>query len=105
MLDRSTASKACRLPARAFTNLRISTKIVAVALVISSIFAAIAVVGVREHVRDQGRVPDVAHARQRRGRTLPGDNGNADPTWQADAPQTREPDTSLGHGGRDSSAS
>jgi hypothetical protein len=31
------------------------------------------------------------------GRTLPGDNGNADPTWQADAP---EPDTRLGQGGR-----
>lgn len=34
------------------------------------------------------------------GRALHGDNGNADPAWQADAPQTREPDTSLGHGGR-----
>jgi hypothetical protein len=34
------------------------------------------------------------------GRTLHGDHGNADPTWQADAPETREPDTSLGHGGR-----
>ena len=34
------------------------------------------------------------------GRALHGDNGNADPAWQADAPETREPDTSLGHGGR-----
>jgi hypothetical protein len=34
------------------------------------------------------------------GRTLHGDQGNADPIWQADAPETREPDTSLGHGGR-----
>jgi hypothetical protein len=34
------------------------------------------------------------------GRTLHGDHGNADPVWQADAPETREPDTSLGHGGR-----
>jgi hypothetical protein len=33
------------------------------------------------------------------GRMLHGDQGNADPVWQADAPQTREPDTSLGHGG------
>jgi hypothetical protein len=33
------------------------------------------------------------------GRALHGDQGNADPVWQADAPQTREPDTSLGHGG------
>lgn len=33
------------------------------------------------------------------GRALHGDNGNADPAWQADAPETREPDTSLGHGG------
>ncbi len=32
------------------------------------------------------------------GRALPGDHGNADPTWQADAPETREPDTSLGGG-------
>jgi hypothetical protein len=30
------------------------------------------------------------------GRTLHGDHGNADPVWQADAPETREPDTSLG---------
>ena len=30
------------------------------------------------------------------GRTLHGDQGNADPVWQADAPETREPDTSLG---------
>jgi hypothetical protein len=34
------------------------------------------------------------------GRALHGDHGNADPVWQADAPETREPDTSLGHGGR-----
>src|SRR5689334_18763488 len=33
------------------------------------------------------------------GRALHGDQGNADPVWQADAPETREPDTSLGHGG------
>src|ERR671932_995704 len=33
------------------------------------------------------------------GRALHGDNGNADPVWQADAPETREPDTSLGRGG------
>ena len=33
------------------------------------------------------------------GRMLHGDQGNADPVWQADAPETREPDTSLGHGG------
>jgi hypothetical protein len=33
------------------------------------------------------------------GRTLHGDQGNADPVWQADAPQTREPDTSLGRSG------
>jgi hypothetical protein len=32
------------------------------------------------------------------GRALHGDNGNADPVWQADAPETREPDTSLGQG-------
>ena len=32
------------------------------------------------------------------GRALHGDNGNADPAWEADAPETREPDTSLGHG-------
>lgn len=32
------------------------------------------------------------------GRTLHGDQGNADPTWQADAPETVEPDTSLGRG-------
>jgi hypothetical protein len=32
------------------------------------------------------------------GRMLHGDHGNADPAWQADAPETREPDTSLGHG-------
>ena len=31
------------------------------------------------------------------GRTLHGDQGNADPVWEADAPETREPDTSLGH--------
>ena len=31
------------------------------------------------------------------GRTLHGDHGNADPVWEADAPETREPDTSLGH--------
>jgi hypothetical protein len=30
---------------------------------------------------------------------LEGDHGNADPTWQAEAPQTREPDTSLGSDG------
>jgi hypothetical protein len=34
------------------------------------------------------------------GRTLHGDHGNADPVWQADAPETREPDTSLGHRSR-----
>ena len=34
------------------------------------------------------------------GRALHGDQGHADPVWQADAPETREPDTSLGHGGR-----
>jgi hypothetical protein len=34
------------------------------------------------------------------GRTLHGDQGNADPVWQADAPQTREPDTSLGRSGK-----
>jgi hypothetical protein len=33
------------------------------------------------------------------GRVLEGDHGNADPTWQAEAPQTREPDTSLGSDG------
>jgi len=33
------------------------------------------------------------------GRTLHGDQGNADPVWQADAPETREPDTSLGRQG------
>jgi hypothetical protein len=33
------------------------------------------------------------------GRMLHGDHGNADPVWQADAPETREPDTSLGHAG------
>jgi diguanylate cyclase (GGDEF)-like protein len=43
--DRRTTDFVRSRGARAFTNLRISTKIVAVALVISSIFAAIAVVG------------------------------------------------------------
>jgi hypothetical protein len=33
------------------------------------------------------------------GRALHGDQGNADPVWQADAPETREPDTSLGRRG------
>lgn len=33
------------------------------------------------------------------GRALHGDQGHADPVWQADAPETREPDTSLGHRG------
>src|SRR3954447_12006933 len=33
------------------------------------------------------------------GRALHGDQGNADPIWQADAPETREPDTSLGRRG------
>jgi hypothetical protein len=33
------------------------------------------------------------------GRALHGDQGNADPVWQADAPETREPDTSLGRQG------
>jgi hypothetical protein len=32
------------------------------------------------------------------GRMLHGDHGNADPVGQADAPHTREPDTSLGRG-------
>ena len=33
------------------------------------------------------------------GRALHGDHGHADPIWQADAPETVEPDTSLGRGG------
>src|SRR3954451_15751938 len=33
------------------------------------------------------------------GRALHGDQGHAEPILQADAPETREPDTSLGHQG------
>lgn len=33
------------------------------------------------------------------GRALHGDHGNADPAWQADAPETRQPDVSLDRGG------
>src|SRR5689334_24971333 len=33
------------------------------------------------------------------GRALHGDQGHADPVWQADAPETPEPDTSLGRSG------
>jgi hypothetical protein len=45
-----------------------------------------------EHLQDR---PEPIGAGET-GRVLEGDHGNADPAWQAEAPQTREPDTSLG---------
>jgi hypothetical protein len=49
-----------------------------------------------EHLQDR---PEPIGAGET-GRTLHGDHGNADPTWQAEAPETVEPDTSLGQNKR-----